>query len=560
MVTRSAIMSWIRLFVLTALCWLMAPGGAQAQTDELSRNNLVVLEERLPKSMHAFELFSQHAGAHLSSLLYERLVHIDPRRNRLVPNLISPLTKRSGRVYVTKIREDVQIRWHDGRPLIPRDIVRSLERLNELANEPDAPQSTQAVANIVLGMRPSDSNRREGGLERVDEGESGELIFTFRRSTSEGEAMQILSLFMLLPSHLTDSELRRMPVGLGPYRLASEYVSGPILLERHDSYFRGTPKIRRIRMEAEPRTEERMRRILEGEAGLAVDLLDSLGKEVLNERTDLVAHPQMSRTYYYLGFNMDTGFSGARFGERPWLREVVTRVVDRDVLLQIFGNDIESGIPLSGPFRPDSENASNKVSVLEANSERVTELFLEEGFDRVGQFYQDSAGTPLEAILAYQESRADMAALAAEIREQLQRYGIAIRLAPRSDRDFEVLLTGEDRRFDLVLHRWSIDEDEDLYDVFHSKGTYNFLHYNSEEVDQSLEQAKRAATPAVRMYYRWRLHEALAEELPCVFLWAPKSVVVLDARIINVPILDPYYVFREVHKWEIIEAQERPNF
>ena len=68
------------------------------------------------------------------------------------------------------------------------------------------------------------------------------------------------------------------------------------------------------------------------------------------------------------------------------------------------------------------------------------------------------------------------------------------------------------------------------------------------------------ATPAARMHYRWKLHQILAEEVPAAFLWSPKLVSVFDARIVNVPILDPYYLFRDVHRWQVVPLAKPERF
>lgn len=551
---RAAVLT-VALVALTAVGW-----RAAAQVMGAINNTLVVLEEELPTQIHPFELFSCESGAHLSSLLYERLVRLDSKANALVPSLIEPLEKRSARQFVTRIRRDVEIKWHDGKPLIPRDVVRSFERLVEMAGEPDAAASTQALADLLLGIRSSEKPGRIGGLEAVSEGEGGELIFDFSRATDEGEALQVLSIFMVLPAHVTDADLKRQAVGLGPFRMAEAYEKGDLLLDRNDNYFRGAPKLRRILVKAEPSAEARLSAALNGEVGVSLGILEPMGRESLAKRTDLRVKPQLSRAFYYMGFNMDTGFQGARFGERDWLREAVSLMIDKQTLLESVARDGQAAALLTGPFRPDSPNASRNVSAVLPNAERAASLFQENGFERVAQFYQDSTGTPVEATLAYDESQPDLKELAERIREQLERSGIAVRLAPRSRRDFDALLAGEDRRFDLVVHRWNIDEDEELYDVYHSKGVYNFLRYRSERADKVIEFARNAFSPASRMHYHWQLHETLAQDRPAVFLWSPKVVAIFDARVSNVPILDPYYFYRDVHKWEFKEIAEPMQF
>lgn len=551
---------WRVMVSLCAVALLMVGLRAGAQTPNLGSSSLVIVEESLPPSLHPFELFGSDAGAHLAILLYQHLVYLDSKENALMPQLITPLEKRSARQYVARVLSEPEIKWHDGRPLIARDITRSFDRLAEMAAEPDATLSTKSLANLVLGIVPAERAERVGGLESVTEGEGGEIIFNFSRSTEQWEAMQMLSAFLVLPAHVTDADLRRKPVGLGPYRMDIEYERGTdILLERNDAYFRGAPKIKRLLIRAEPSTEARLKLALEGKANVAVGILEPLGREQLLERNDLRVKPELSRAYYYLGFNMSPGGT-AGFGDRPWLREVVARVLDRDALLTAFGGDASAGTLLTGPFRPDSANASRNVAPIQANAERVQSLFQAEGFERVAQFYQDNEGQPLEATLVFRADSPDLQMLAERVREQLERAGIGVRLAPRTGRDFEVLLAGEDRKFDLVLHRFNVDEDEELYDVFHSKGVYNFLRYRNEKVDEVIELARNATEPASRMHYHWRLHEILAQDIPAVFLWSPKLVAIMDARIINVPILDPYYFYREVHRWDLQDVAEPMAF
>lgn len=535
---------------LTILCLLLGSVvGSRVQGQESANPSeaLVVIEPSLPQSFHPFDLYATQPGVHLAALLYETMVRLDPSTNLLVPNLMGELERKSDRVYTARLLPD--LKWHDGKPVTVRDATRTVERLKDSLGS-DSSLSARTIGNTLLGIVAAEGGEREGGLVSVEEGEPGQFVFNFRRSTDIGEALHVLSMFILLPAHITDNELKRKPVGLGPYMMEAEYTEGPIILERNETYFRGVPRILRMELRAVPAMADRVKAVADGVASIAVDVLEPLASS-LNERVDLRVQPNMSRTMYYLGFNMEPGFQGARFGDRPWLREVVARTLDREDLLRAFGETPESGVLLTGPFRPESQNTSREVAAISPNPQRVQELFQVEGFERVAQFYQDSSGTPLEAVLAYDSSQPDMERVAQRMREQLERGGIGIRLAPRSGRDFAILLTGDDRRFDLVLHKWNLDEDEDLYEVFHSRGTYNYLRYHNDDVDKDIEQARRASNYAVRLHYRWQLHEKLAEDLPAIFLWSPRQVAIFDAKVGGVPILDPYYFFRDVHRWEI---------
>ena len=105
--------------------------------------------------------------------------------------------------------------------------------------------------------------------------------------------------------------------------------------------------------------------------------------------------------------------------------------------------------------------------------------------------------------------------------------------------------------FDLVLDSWSFDKNENIYDLFHSKGTQNFVSYSNKEVDSLLAKAIRETDPAVKVSYMKEVHRMLAQDLPYVFFWNLRSYTALRREVEGV-FIQPFYYFSQFPDWRSV--------
>jgi peptide/nickel transport system substrate-binding protein len=87
----------------------------------------------------------------------------------------------------------------------------------------------------------------------------------------------------------------------------------------------------------------------------------------------------------------------------------------------------------------------------------------------------------------------------------------------------------------VVLLAWSISQDPDMYDIWHSSknkpGELNFIGFNNPEVDRLLIEGRSTFDIEKRKRAYFRIQEVLAVEQPYTFLYVPDALPVVSSRI-----------------------------
>jgi peptide/nickel transport system substrate-binding protein len=141
---------------------------------------------------------------------------------------------------VWRIRPDV--RWHDGTPFTPEDLIFSVE----LNRDPEVPNSNRAGVTPIARMEATGP---------TDVLVSWTQIYPFADRLADRELMPV-------PKHLLDAAYRESKdallnrpywnleyVGLGPYRIGRWERGSFLELNAFDSFFLGRPKIDTIRVQ-----------------------------------------------------------------------------------------------------------------------------------------------------------------------------------------------------------------------------------------------------------------------------------------------------------------------
>jgi peptide/nickel transport system substrate-binding protein len=111
-----------------------------------------------------------------------------------------------------------------------------------------------------------------------------------------------------------------------------------------------------------------------------------------------------------------------------------------------------------------------------------------------------------------------------------------------------------------VLLGWAIGLDPDQYDIWHSSKTgekeFNFISYKNREIDQLLEQGRRAFNQEKRKKAYFKIQEILAEEVPYIFLYVPFALPIVHKRIKNIN-PEPIGIGYNINKWYVPKALQK---
>ncbi|MBV8152081.1 MAG: peptide ABC transporter substrate-binding protein [Candidatus Eremiobacteraeota bacterium] len=201
---------------------------------------------------------------HLSALVYSTLVIADDRGRLIgdlatdVPSLANGGVSRDGKTVVYHLRSGVT--WHDGQRFTSRDVAFTWRQVMNPRNNVFHREGYEDVARVDT---PND-------LTVVVHLKRRSPPFVTRFFTSLQEGAKVI-----LPEHLlrgqatiNESPFNAAPVGTGPFRFVRWDRGRGIEFAAYDRYFRGRPKIDRIRYVVVPDSNTILNETRSGEIDL----------------------------------------------------------------------------------------------------------------------------------------------------------------------------------------------------------------------------------------------------------------------------------------------------
>jgi peptide/nickel transport system substrate-binding protein len=114
-------------------------------------------------------------------------------------------------------------------------------------------------------------------------------------------------------------------------------------------------------------------------------------------------------------------------------------------------------------------------------------------------------------------------------------------------------------KFEAVLLGWTIGQDPDLYDVWHSSKTdpkeLNFIHFKDPEVDRLIVEGRGTFDVAKRRACYYRIQDILAREQPYTFLYVPDALPVVSSRFRGIEPA-PAGIMHNLIKWYVPKTEQ----
>lgn len=419
------------------------------------------------------------------------------------------------------------IRWSDGEPLTSADVEFTIKAyLHPKTQSPDRSRLSFIKKAVAAG--------------------EATVKVTFHEA--EPEPLEKFY-FKILPAHrFAGAFVERKdafwysPTTSGPYRLQAQDL-GTWSLEANPESLR-SPGVPTVKVREMPDKNQQVSSLGYGYIQAMIHVPAQYLPEVERSRNaDLI--PYQSKSWWYLGLNQKT----KALAEVP-VRTAIARAVDFDEALSLIGE----GYRISGPFVPSSKfyNHSQTVRVLEQDQSEAETLLQTAGYSQEDGSTWTKGGEPLALRLFYRSGMGEQGqTIALNVQAQLRRFGITVSDPVAMDKAVWNEKVFGQRDFDLVLDSWSFDENENIYDLFHSKGTQNFIGYANKDIDTLLSKAIAETDPAVKVAYMREAHRVLAQELPYVFLWSLRNYTALRREVESVYV-QPFYYFSQFADWKVV--------
>jgi ABC-type transport system substrate-binding protein len=516
-------------------------------TDLAADEPIVIALAQLPRKFDPFDDMEPWAERIGDDLIFEGLVRRTSVRYPWVEPAIADrcVVDREHAVLTISCHIPKGIQFHDGSELSMADVEYSLR--------------------YWLTERHSAALQRHGlsSYERVEivdgprEGRDPRRWVKLRFNKPEPLALEAISAIKIVPIHAHSGHAARFtqaPIGTGPMRLTG--LDGDrIVLERFDNYRdpqRQSPT-RKLVIRAINDGAAALTALRRGEIHLLAELAPhhvpvELGEPGMAARHDawLVSPP----SYDVLLWNLSKGVS-ADPGVRAALHDAVPFAaiarkiyggpglpaqapvdlhgptpIDLFMLADIkAGEPMRAGLPTMPTLDADQHGAARAAAALDTL-----------GFPARAKGMRRRVNNPLRVILAWDGHAGRADAIGTEIRDAWQAVGVSSPNAATSWRFLlSVLTRGE---FRVAMLHFGGHSDEDLFQMFHSRGNDNLAGVADEQLDASLEEYRAAMDRRARDLAKLHVAERLAELRVVSILYAPAHVMLGSRRLVGVEFVD----------------------
>jgi len=513
-VSESTMVRWsasgLRIAVLAFLFFLIGQPGFPSDIPKYG-DSIVV--GSIGDASNLIPMLASDATSHqIAGLIYNGLVKYDRDLNLVGDLAESWDISEDGLTITFHLRKGVL--WQDGKEFTAEDVLFGYRTIID-------PKTPTAYAGDFLEVK---------NAEAVDP-------YTFRVVYKEpfAPALSSWTNLVVLPKHLlegkdiTKSSLTRKPVGMGPFRLAKWNTQEKIVLVANPDYFEGRPYLDRYIM-----------RVIPDPATMFLELksggLDWMGLSPIQyqRQTDtpffkenFKKYKYLSFSYTYLGYNLKNPL----FKDKR-VRQAISYAIDKEEIIR--GVLLGYGTVATGPYKPDAWYYNPNVRRYPFDPEKAKSLLAEAGWvDRDGDGWLDRDGRRFSFTVITNQGNSLRDKTAQIIQFRLKKIGIEMKIRQIEWTAFinEFI---DKRRFEAVILGWTLGQDPDIYDIWHSSKTgekeLNFIGYKNKEVDDLLIKGRRTFDRKERKKIYDRIQEILAEDQPYTFLYVPMALPVIHKR------------------------------
>lgn len=481
-------------------------------------------------------LSSDSASHDVSGYVFNGLVKYDRDLNLVGDLAESWVTSPDGLIITFRLRKGVK--WHDGADFSARDVLYTYR----VTVDPATPTAYAEDFKQVKSVEAPDPHT---------------VRVTYKQAFAPALASWGVA---ILPSHLLEgkdimkSPLSRKPVGTGPYIL-KEWVAGQkLVLEAFNEYFEGAPFISRLIYRIIPDSSTMYMEMKAGGIdmmGLSpVQFARQTDTQQFKSRFNKFRYPAFS--YTYLGYNLRNPL----FADKR-VRQALTSAISKDEIIQ--GVLLGMGQVAKGPYKPGTWAWNPTVKDYDYNPQRASQLLAEAGWTKKnseGILVKD--GRPFRFTILTNQGNEQRLKAAQIIQQRLKAVGVDVRIRVIEWASFITNFIDK-RNFEAVLLGWTLGQDPDIFDVWHSSKTgakeLNFIGYRNKEVDRLIEEGRGTFDQEARKRCYWRIQQILAEDQPYTFLFVPDALPAVSARFRGID-PGPIGLMHNFIKWYVPKAEQ----
>ncbi|KAA0257758.1 peptide-binding protein [Deferribacter autotrophicus] len=485
-------------------------------------------------------LATDSASHSVAGLIYNGLLKYDKNLN-LVGDLAEKWEVSENKKIITfYLRKGVK--WHDGAPFTAEDVKFTYK----LIVDDKTPTAYDADFRLI---------------DRVDVVDNYTVKVFYKKAYAPALSSWTIS---ILPSHLlkgvevTKSPLQRKPVGTGPYKFLEWKSQDHITLVANEDYFEGKPYVERYIFRIIPDTSSMFLELLNENIDLMGLSPLQYTKQTENPRfkKSYKKYKYLANSYTYIGYNLKNPF----FADKR-VRQALSYATPKNDIIKgvLFG----LGEIATGPYKPGTIWYNRDVKRYEYDLEKAKELLKEAGWqDRDGDGILEKGKKKFKVTILTNQGNSTRSRIAEIVQQSWKKIGVDVEIRILEWATF-ISEYIDKRNFQVVILGWSIPQEPDLYDVWHSSNCrdkkLNFICYQNKEVDKLIELARTEFDTEKRKEYYYKIQEIFAEEQPYTFLYVPDALIALHKRFRNVKPAPAGLMYNFI-EWYVPKSEQKYHF
>lgn len=453
----------------------------------------------------------------IDKLIFEPLITIDENYQTNLC-LATECSKTSDTSYVIKI--DNNKKWHDGSPLIAKDIQFTIDRLKE-GNSVYSYNVEKVISVEIL-----DANTVKINL-------SEEVPFFEYNLT-----------FPILPNNYYLGEnfntSSKTPIGTGMFKITS-IDSSNITLSKNEKWWNKenmNPKIETIQIKLYSEIGELYNSFKLG--NIDIFTTSNLNLEQYIGTIGYAKTEFKGREFDYLAFNCQDSIL-----ENTEVRKALRYAIDRtNIVSSIYNNEYYVA---DFPLDYGSYLYSKEISSAAYNPEQAKTILGDDGWEYKNNRWQKTENyktTRLNLKLTVNSSNSNRVTVAENIKAQLERIGITVTINKVSDSNYQKIL--ENKNYQMILTGVYNSYSPDITYFF---GENNLQNYSNEEMSQLLTETKTITDNNLLKEKYKRIVEIYEQEEPFISLYRNKQTIIKSQNLAGEVIGNNYFSYYRLENW-----------
>lgn len=317
-------------------------------------------------------------------------------------------------------------------------------------------------------------------------------------------------------------DITENPVGTGPFKFNNWSKNDSIVLDKFEDYrVEDQPKLDQVIFQVIPDNSARLIALQSGE----IDMMDGLNPDDAaglegEEGIELLTRGE--NNFGYVGFHTQK-----EPVDQKEVRQAISYAIDK----QAIADALYAGYATTAknPLPPSYLGYNDGVEGYEYNPDRARELLEEAG-------YADGLEIELMISPTARPYMPDPETVAQIVQENLSEVGIELTITSHEWAPYlELTEQGEHQMYILGWSGTNGDPDYFLSSLLHSTniGSSNNTFYENTEVDDLLNQAKRAVDQEERADLYMQAQELISEDAPMVTLVHSTPVMAISSNVQN---------------------------